>query len=85
MKKGIRMIKSGDNQMKTIKVSEKIEEMHRIKKMYFCNLHKMFDISVETFAKNYVYTIKVNEKDNKSVLWIRMINIQKKLRCLKHL
>ena len=45
----------------------------------------MFDISVETFAKNYVYTIKVNEKDNKSVLWIRMINIQKKLRCLKHL
>ena len=85
MKKGIRMIKSGDNQMKTIKVSEKIEEMHRIKKMYFCNLHKMFDISVETFAKNYVYTIKVNEKDNKSVLWIRMIDIQKKLRCLKHL
>ena len=85
MKKGIRMIKSGDNQMKTIKVSEKIEEMHRIKKMYFCNLHKMFEISVETFAKNYVYTIKVNEKDNKSVLWIRMINIQKKLRYLKHL
>ena len=75
MKKGIRMIK----------VSEKIAEMHRIKKMFFCNLHKMFDISVETFAKNYVYTIKVNEKDNKSVLWIRMINIQKKLRCLKHL
>ena len=71
--------------MKTIKISEKIEEMHRIKKRYFCNLHKMFEISVETFAKNYVYTIKVNEKDNKSVLWIRMINIQKKLRCLKHL
>ena len=85
MKKGIRMIKSGDNQMKTIKVSEKIEEMHRIKKMYFCNLHKMFDISVETFPKNYVYTIKVNEKDNESVLWIRMINIQKNLRYLKHL
>ena len=85
MKKAIRMIKSEDNQMKTIKISEKIEEMHRIKKMYFCNLHKMFDISVETFAKNYVYTIKVNEKDNKSVLWIRMIDIQKKLRCLKHL
>ena len=39
----------------------------------------MFDISVETFAKNYVYTIEVNEKDNKSVLWIRMINIQKNL------
>ena len=71
--------------MKTIKISEKIEEMHRIKKMYFCNLHKMFEISVETFAKNYVYTIKVNEKDNESVLWIRMINIQKKLRYLKHL
>ena len=37
----------------------------------------MFEISAETFAENCDYTIKVNKKHNKSVLWIRMINIQK--------
>ena len=39
----------------------------------------MFKISAEKFAKNFVYTIKVNKTDNKSVLWIKMIDIQKKL------
>ena len=39
----------------------------------------MFKISAEKFAKNFVHTIKVNKTDNKSVLWIKMIDIQKKL------
>ena len=39
----------------------------------------MFKVSAETFAKNCVNTIKVNKTDNKSVLWIEMIDIQKKL------
>ena len=39
----------------------------------------MFEITPETFAKNCVHTIKVNKTDNKSVLWIKMIDIQKKL------
>ena len=37
-----------------------------------------YKITAKTFAKNCVDTIKV-ETSNKSVLWIKMINIQKKL------
>ena len=44
----------------------------------------MFKIGAETFAKNSVHTIevqhkKVNKRDKKSVLWTKMIDIQKKL------
>ena len=41
----------------------------------------MFKVTAETFAKNFVFvhTIKVNKTSNKSVLWIQMIDIQKKL------
>ena len=40
----------------------------------------MITITTETFAKNCVYTIKVNKKaDKKYSLWIRMIDIQKGL------
>ena len=53
--------------------------MHKIRKIIFFNIYKMFKISAEKFAKNFVYTIKVNKTDNKSVLWIKMIDIQKKL------
>ena len=42
-------------------------------------MYKMFKVTVETFAKNGVHTIKVNKIDNESVLWIKMINIQNKL------
>ena len=35
----------------------------------------MFKFTAETFAKNCVHTIKVN----KTVLWIKMIDNQKKL------
>ena len=42
-------------------------------------MYKMFKVTAETFAKNCVHTIKVNKTDNKSVLWIKMIDIQKKL------
>ena len=44
------------NQVKTIKILEKIMKMHRIKKKKF-NMHKMFKISAETVAKNLVYNI----------------------------
>ena len=39
----------------------------------------MFKFTAETFAKNCVHTIKVNKTDNKSVLWIKTIDIQNKL------
>ena len=42
-------------------------------------MYKMFKVTAETFAKNCVHTIKVNKTDNKSVLWIKMIDIKKKL------
>ena len=42
-------------------------------------MYKMFKVTAETFAKNCVHTIKANETDHKSVLWIKMIDIQKKL------
>ena len=42
-------------------------------------MYKIFKATVEIFAKNYVHTIKLNKKDNKSVLWIKMTDIQKKL------
>ena len=43
----------------------------------------MFKIGAETYAKNCVHTIKV-KTDNKWVLWIKMIDIQKKVRCQNH-
>ena len=42
-------------------------------------MYKMFKVTAETLAKNCVHKIKVNKTDNKSVLWIKMIDIQKKL------
>ena len=51
----------------------------KLKKIFFCNMYKMFKIGPETFAKNCVCTKKVNKTDNKSVLWIEMIDIQKEL------
>ena len=54
--------------------------MHKItKKKIFFIMYKMFKVTAETFAKNCVHTIKVNKTDNKSVLWIKMIDIQKDL------
>ena len=43
-------------------------------------MHKMFKVTAETFAKNCVHTLKVN----KSVLWIKMNDIEKKFRCWGH-
>ena len=42
-------------------------------------MYKVAEVTSETFAKNCVHTIKVNKTDNKSVVWIKMIDIQKKL------
>ena len=39
----------------------------------------MLKVTAKTYAKNCVHTIKVNKTDNKSVLCIKMIDIQKKL------
>ena len=49
-------------------------EMHKIKKQ---NMYKMVKFTAETFAKNCVHTINVNKTVNKSVLWIKIIDIQK--------
>ena len=52
----------------------------RFKKyIYFCIIYKMFKVTAETFSKNCIHAIKVNKTDNKSLLWIKMIDIQKKL------
>ena len=42
-------------------------------------MYKMFKLTAETFAKSCVHTIKANKTDNKSVLWIKMIDIQNTL------
>ena len=42
-------------------------------------MHKMFKVTAATFARNSVQTITVNKIGNESLLWIKMINIQKKL------
>ena len=49
------------------------------KMIFFLCMYKMFQVTAETFARNCVYTVKVNKTDNKSVLWIKMIDIQKTL------
>ena len=36
----------------------------------------MIDINANTYAENCVCTMQVIEKDNKSVLWIKMHDIQ---------
>ena len=46
---------------------------------FFVRMYKMFKVTSETFAKNCVHTIKVNKADNKSILCIKIIDIQKKL------
>ena len=38
----------------------------------------MTDINPDTYAKNCVHTIKLIKRDNKSVLWIKMRDIQDK-------
>ena len=52
--------------------------MHKIKKKKII-MYKMFKVTAETSAKNCVHTIKVNKTDNKSVLWMKTIDKQKKL------
>ena len=42
-------------------------------------MYKVSKVTSETFAKNCAHTIKVNKRDNKSVVWIKMIDIQQKL------
>ena len=51
--------------------------MHKIKINLFI-MYKIFKVTAETFAKNCVHAMKVNKTDKKSVLWIKMIDIQKR-------
>ena len=48
---------------------------------FFLTNAKIFKISVETDQKNYIHTIKVHEKDGRTVLWIKMHDIQRQTRC----
>ena len=49
--------------------------MHKIEKKIIFIMYKMFKVIAETFVKNCVHTIKVNGTDNKSLLWIKIIDI----------
>ena len=55
--------------------------MHKIENIYIYIyiMYKIFKFNAEKIAKNCVHTIKVTKTDNKSVVWIKMIDIQKKL------
>ena len=57
---------------------KKHSALYVIKKIiFFLCMYKMFKVTTETFAKNCVHTMKVNKTDNKSMLWIKMIDIQR--------
>ena len=43
-------------------------------------MYNVFKVTAEKFAKNCIHTIKVNKTGSKSVLWIKMISIPKKIR-----
>ena len=55
----------------------------KLKKIYylFFVMYNVFKVTAEKFAKNCIHTIKVNKTGSKSVLWIKMISIPKKIRC----
>ena len=42
-------------------------------------MYKIFKTTAQIFARNRVHTITINKTDKKSVLWIKTIDIQKKL------
>ena len=42
-------------------------------------MYKMLKVNAEILAENCVHTVKVNKTDNKLVLWIKMVDIQKNL------
>ena len=50
------------NQVKTIKVSEKIEEMHKTKIYIFLNIHKMHIFFIKPWNKNGAEAIKDDQK-----------------------
>ena len=59
--------------MKTIGVSEKIDEMHRIKKNIFLNMYKILKIGVKVFTDAKVHTITI---DNRRLFWVKMYDMQ---------
>ena len=61
--------------MKTLKVLEKLMEMHKVRKIIFLNKYKILKISAEAYAKNCVYNIIDKEK----MLWVRKKDIGEKL------
>ena len=42
-------------------------------------MYKTLKVNAEILAENCVHTVKVNKTDNKLVLWIKMVDIQKNL------
>ena len=59
----------------------KIVDMHKTEKkiIHFFVMYKMLKFTAKAFSKNWAHAIKVNKNDNKSVLLIKIIDIQKKL------
>ena len=88
MKEDIRPIKSSDElnkeegrKIKTTGLLVKIVDMHKTEKkiIHFFVMYKMLKFTAKAFSKNWAHAIKVNNNDNKSVLLIKIIDIQKKL------
>ena len=61
--------------MKTIKILEKIMEMHKIFKIIVFRMYKILNISAETYAKNSILKIIDKEK----MLWLRNKDMGEKL------
>ena len=61
------------------KILKDLYHKKKKKKTFFLCMYKIYKVTAETFDKNCIHTIKVNKTDNKSVLWIKLIDIKKKL------
>ena len=65
--------------MKMYKIKKKQQQKENNINTCLKILLKMFKISVETYDENCVHTTAVHKKDNKTVLWIKIHDIQVKL------
>ena len=64
---------------KRIGNNEVIRQSNKTYKIIFLTYMKIIDINGNTYAENCVHTVKVIRKEDKSVSWIKMHDIQEKL------
>ena len=48
---------------------------------FFVKHTNMIKISVDTYAENSINTITVHKEDSKAVLWIKVHDMQDKIKC----